>query len=159
MNQSLVRLNKEYKQYLKEPNQYYSLYPDPNNFYIWNVLLIGPQETIFEGGIFECKIKFPNDYPNKPPEFKFITNLPHPNIYTDGKVCISILRTGTDEFNYEHISERWNPSHSVNSIIISILNMLSEPNLESPADIDIAKLWRDNFYEYKKMIYSIISNN
>jgi len=159
MNSSLIRLQKEYKQYSKDPNPFYSICPNPENFYIWDVLLFGPQETIFEGGIFKCQLKFPNDYPNKPPEFKFITNLLHPNIYTDGKICISILRTGVDQFGYEHISERWNPSHSVNSILISILNILSEPNLESPANIDIGKMWRHDFPRYKRIIYEIISNN
>ena len=159
MNNSIIRLQKEYKQYLKEPNHYYSICPNPDNFYIWDILLFGPQETLFEGGIFKCQIIFPNDYPNKPPDFKFITNIPHPNIYTSGKVCISILRTGVDQFGYEHISERWNPSHNVNSVLISILNVLLEPNLESPANIDIGKLWRDDFSSYKKMIYNIIANN
>ena len=137
MNSSLIRLQKEYKQYSKDPNPFYSICPNHENFYIWDVLLFGPQETIFEGGIFKCQLKFPNDYPNKPPEFKFITNLLHPNIYTDGKICISILRTGVDQFGYEHISERWNPSHSVNSILISILNILIAVNFITLSKITI----------------------
>jgi ubiquitin-conjugating enzyme E2 G1 len=156
---AIKRLNIEYKQYLKEPSSHYSININENNMLNWKVLIFGPSETIYESGIFECEFFFPKEYPNKPPKFKFITNIVHPNIYSDGKVCISILHDGIDEFNYEDISERWNPSHSVNSILISILNILSEPNLESPANIDIGKMWRNDFPRYKRIIYEIISNN
>ena len=71
---AIKRLQNEFKQYLKEPNTYYSISPDDNNFLIWHVILIGPQETIFEGGIFKCQLEFTKDYPNKPPTFKFIDN-------------------------------------------------------------------------------------
>lgn len=155
---AIRRLQSELKQHLKEPNYFYSIDIDPNNFYIWNVLLIGPPDSPFEGGLFKCQFKFSTDYPNKPPEFRFITNLPHPNIYPDGRVCISILHEGQDEWGYEHISERWNPSHSVNSIMMSILSILINPNFESPANVDISVLWRDNWDQYKKILYKVISN-
>ena len=55
-----------------------------------------------------------------------------------------------------HPPPKWNPSHSVNSILMSIISMLPNPNLESPANVDMGLLWRDNFNEYKKLIYKII---
>ena len=81
----------EYQQYLKDPNPYYSIEPSEDDVFTWNVLLFGSSETIFEGGIFKCQFKFNKEYPNKPPEFKFLSNFFHPNIYQDGKVCLSIL--------------------------------------------------------------------
>ena len=153
---AIKRLSIEYKQYIEDPNSFYSIEINENNMLKWKVLIFGPNETIFEGGIFECEFNFPINYPNRPPEFKFITNIPHPNIYSDGKVCISILHEGVDEFNYEDVSERWNPSHSVNSILMSVISMLNNPNLDSPANIDIGLLYRNNYNEYKKKVYSII---
>jgi ubiquitin-conjugating enzyme E2 G1 len=152
------RLQSEYKQLLNEPNYYYSIYPNAHNFLNWDILILGPQDTIFEGAIIKCNLVFPPTYPNKPPEFRFITNLPHPNIYPDGKVCISILHDGHDIYNYEHISERWNPSHSVSSILMSIISMLSSPNFESPANIEISMMWKNDFNNYKNMIYKIVSD-
>ena len=152
---AIKRLVNEYKQYLAETTPYYSI-SQPDNFLIWDILLFGPPDTIFEGGVFKCRLEFSKDYPNKPPLFKFIDDLYHPNIYPDGRVCMSILHEGVDEYGYEHISERWNPSHSVNSILMSLLSILTEPNFESPANIDASKLWRDNFNEYKKIIYKKI---
>jgi ubiquitin-protein ligase len=154
---ALKRLRFEYNQYLKDINNFYSIEINENNFYIWNITLFGPIDTIFDGGIFKCEIKFPETYPNTPPQFKFLTQFPHPNIYQDGRICISILHEGYDEFNYENINERWNPSHSVNSIIMSIISLLSSPNLESPANVEASLLWKKSFNEYKKAIYHIIA--
>jgi ubiquitin-conjugating enzyme E2 G1 len=155
---AIKRLQSEYKQYLRDTNTYYSLNHDENNFLKWNILLFGPSDTIFEGGIFKCQLEFTKDYPNKPPVFKFTDKLFHPNIYSDGTVCISILHEGVDIYGYEHISERWNPSHSVNSILMSLISILSEPNFESPANVDASKLWRENFDSYKNIIYKFIAN-
>ena len=154
---AMKRLQMELKQQINEPNYYYSIEVDEKNFMKWNILLLGPSDTIFEGGIFRCQIEFPKEYPNKPPSFKFVDKLYHPNIYPDGKVCISILHEGEDQYGYEHISERWNPSHSVNSILMSILSMLTGPNFESPANVDASKLWRDDFDKYKMNIYKLIA--
>jgi ubiquitin-conjugating enzyme E2 G1 len=159
---ALRRLNIEYKQYLEDPNYFYSIEINQDNPYNWNILLIGPPESIFEGAILECEFIFPINYPHRPPEFKFITKFKHPNIYTNGKVCISILKYGIDDsvtFGYESINERWSPSQNVNTILMSILSLLLSPNLDSPADIEATKLWKENFNEYKKEIYKIIVNN
>jgi ubiquitin-protein ligase len=156
---ALKRLQNELKQLIKEPTYFFSVFPNDKNFFIWDVLLIGPPDTPFENGIIKAQFEFSTDYPNKAPKFKFITNLFHPNVYPDGKVCISILHEGVDEFGYESLSERWNPSQSVNSILMSILSMLSAPNFESPANVDASKLWRDNYSEYKNIIYKMVADS
>jgi ubiquitin-protein ligase len=155
---AIKRLQIEYKQYQKEPNSFYSIIIDENNFLIWNILLFGIPETIFEGSILKCKLMFSKDYPNKPPIFKFTDDFFHPNIYIDGTVCMSILHEGEDVYGYEERAERWNPSHSVNSILLSFLSILSEPNFDSPANVDASVLWKNNFNEYKKIIYKKLIN-
>ena len=154
---ALQRIRSEYKQHLNDINSYYSIIPT-SNVYIWDVILFGPIDSIFEGGVFNCKLVFTSSYPIKPPIFKFITKLPHPNIYVNGDICISILHEGIDTSGYENINERWSPTNSVHSILMSILSILIEPNLDSPADLNITKLFKNNFNEYKKIIYKIISN-
>lgn len=156
---ALKRLMSEYKQQLADPNSNFSIEePNSKNFFIWNGLLFGPNDTIFEGAVLRWELKFPINYPIKAPEFKFLTPISHPNVYSDGKMCISILHEGKDEFEYEHISERWNPSHSVNSIMMSILSVLADPNPDSAANIQ-AKLEFDNMEEYKKKIYKMVAKS
>lgn len=156
---AMKRLQSELKQILNEPNPFYSIDIDEYNFLIWNIMLFGPSDSIFEGGIFKCQFHFPLNYPNSPPVFHFITPLFHPNIYQNGKVCISILHEGKDEWGYEHISERWNPSHSVNSVLMSVLTLLNSPNFESPANVDASVMWQKDFQQYKKIIYKTIANS
>ena len=156
---ALKRLNMEYTQNLQDTNYFYSIEPDKNNFLKWNILMICPADTIFEGAQIKCLMEFPKEYPNKPPSFKFVDNLFHPNIYPDGKVCISILHEGVDIYGYENINERWNPSHSVNSIIMSIITILTNPNFESPANVDASKMWRDDFNKYKNIIYKFVADH
>src|ERR1700761_4067329 len=74
-------------------------------------------------------------------------------VYPDGKVCISILHPpGDDPNRYELASERWSPIQSVEKILLSVMSLLAEPNDESPADVDMAKLFRENPKAYWKLV-------
>ena len=78
-------------------------------------------------------------------------------VYDDGRVCISILHSpGDDPHGYETAAERWSPVHSVESIILSIISMLSSPNDESPANVDAAKQWREDRDGFKKRVARIV---
>ncbi|KAF3338945.1 hypothetical protein FCM35_KLT16416 [Carex littledalei] len=56
---------------------------------------------------------FPANYPNSPPTVRFTSEMWHPNVYPDGRVCISILHPpGDDPNGYELASERWTPVHT-----------------------------------------------
>lgn len=57
----------------------------------------------------------------------------------DGNVCISILHEpGDDRYGYEKPEERWLPVHTVETILLSVISMLADPNYESPANVDAA---------------------
>ena len=70
---------------------------------------------------------------------KFISEIWHPNIDKNGDVCISILHEpGDDKYGYEKAAERWLPVHTVETILLSVISMLADPNYESPANVDAA---------------------
>jgi ubiquitin-conjugating enzyme E2 G1 len=72
-------------------------------------------------------------------------------VYPNGDVCISILHPPRDdEYGYESAAERWLPVHTPESILISVISMLSSPNDESPANIEAAKQWREDPATFKK---------
>ncbi|XP_052014053.1 probable ubiquitin-conjugating enzyme E2 C [Apodemus sylvaticus] len=52
---------------------------DDNDLYRWEVLIIGPPDTLYEGGVFKAYLIFPKDYPLRPPKTKFITDIWPPN--------------------------------------------------------------------------------
>ena len=79
-----------------------------DNYFEWDAQVSGPEGTPFEDGLFVAKLVFPQDYPLNPPTMRFVTEIFHPNIYPDGRVCISILHPpGADPLGYETSSERW----------------------------------------------------
>ncbi|PSS22621.1 hypothetical protein PHLCEN_2v3048 [Hermanssonia centrifuga] len=101
-----------------------------------------------EGGFFKARLSFPEDFPLSPPKLRFITPMWHPNIYSDGNVCISILHPpGEDQYGFEESGERWLPVHTVESILLSVISLLSSdrPNTDSPANVDAAKEIRESF--------------
>ena len=63
-----------------------------------------------------------------------------PAVEPDGKVCISILhKPGIDEFNeYESADERWRPIIGIEQVLVSVMAMLGDPNINSPANVDAA---------------------
>ena len=131
---------------------------DDENIFKWDLMIVGPPDTLYEGGFFQAKLEFPNDFPNAPPTMTFVTSIWHPNVYEDGKVCISILHPpGDDAFNEQETADvRWRPILGVESIIISVISMLSDPNDDSPANVDAAVMWRNDRTEFKRRVRDIV---
>ncbi|KAI0205160.1 ubiquitin-conjugating enzyme/RWD-like protein [Astrocystis sublimbata] len=148
------RLHSEYKALSTNPPEGITAGPvDEADIFVWEALIQGPADTPFEGGIFPAEIKFPRDYPLSPPTMTFLGEIFHPNVYSSGLVCISILHPpGDDPNQYESASERWSPVQSVEKILLSVMSMLAEPNDESPANIEAAKMWREDRAQYEKRV-------
>uniref|UniRef100_A0A7N5JYM2 Ubiquitin conjugating enzyme E2 G2 n=1 Tax=Ailuropoda melanoleuca TaxID=9646 RepID=A0A7N5JYM2_AILME len=103
------------------------------NFFEWEALIMGPEDTCFEFGVFPAILSFPLDYPLSPPKMRFTCEMFHPNIYPDGRVCISILHApGDDPMGYESSAERWSPVQSVEKILLSVVSMLAGNGLRPP---------------------------
>lgn len=152
--QGMLLLKREYHNMLKNPVEGFSAGLIDDDFFKWEVIIIGPPDTFYEGGMFKAVLNFPKEYPLRPPKMKFVSQMWHPNISKEGDVCISILHEpGEDSFGYEAASERWNPVHTAETIILSVISMLSEGNDESPANLDAAIDWRNDFNgAYKKKV-------
>lgn len=91
-------------------------------------------------------MKFPENYPHAPPTLTFCDPIPfHPNIYPQtGLLCISILHpSGHDEFGYEDASERWTPVQTPETILLSVVSLMNDPNDSSPANVEAASMWRE----------------
>ena len=90
-----------------------------DNFFEWEAAIVGPEGSPFEDGVFIARLTFPQDYPLNPPTMQFTSTIFHPNVYPDGKVCISILHPpGDDPTGYEKSSERWSPVQSVEKVCL-----------------------------------------
>ncbi|KAK4641094.1 Ubiquitin-conjugating enzyme E2 15 [Podospora bellae-mahoneyi] len=117
-----------------------------NNIFEWEVMLMISDECkYYGGGNFRAILTFPPTYPLMPPKLVFQSPIPfHPNIYPDGRLCISILHPPEEDISgYEKASERWSPVQSPESILLSVISLFEDPNDESPANLDAAVLLRE----------------
>ncbi|XP_019861650.1 PREDICTED: ubiquitin-conjugating enzyme E2 R2-like isoform X2 [Amphimedon queenslandica] len=120
---SLQRLAGELKSLHQEPVEGFLVtLPAEEDLYTWHVAIFGPPDTPYQGGYFKAEMRFPQEYPYSPPRLKFLTPLLHPNVYSDGELCVSILHSpGEDMLSGELPQERWNPTQSVRCMKRSVL--------------------------------------
>lgn len=103
---------------------------------------------------------FTDEYPYEPPTFRFLVPIYHPNIYADGKLCISILHNpGEDIMSGEAASERWSPLQGVESVLRSVLLLLDDPEINSPANVDAGIMYRDDRKTYNQRAADIVERS
>jgi len=133
-----------------------------DNILTWQLWLVGPEGTDYEGGVFKVRLTFPPSYPNEPPEMRFDTPIWHPNVYDDGRVCISILHKpgGTAEIPDDTpASECWRPILNIEAIVVSVLSMLSDPNFDSPANLDASIQMRKDSSAFKAKVKALVEES
>jgi ubiquitin-conjugating enzyme E2 A len=117
--------------------------PQPNNMLHWIGTISGPKGTAWERGRFKLSLTFPSDYPQLPPQARFLSLMFHPNIYSSGDVCVDIL------------GRNWTPVNDVATVLLSLQALLCTPNPKSPANRDAAELWRTNRCEYDRRVSEV----
>eukprot|EP00798_Chlamydomonas_sp_ICE-L_P028209 gene28209-31310_t len=126
------RIIKETQRLLSEPAPGISASPAEDNLRYFNVMILGPTQSPYEGGVFKLELFLPEDYPMAPPKVRFLTKIYHPNIDKLGRICLDILK------------DKWSPALQIRTVLLSIQALLSAPNPDDPLDEQIAKHWKDN---------------
>ncbi|KAI9011040.1 ubiquitin-conjugating enzyme/RWD-like protein [Gaertneriomyces semiglobifer] len=140
-DRSILRIQKELYDIQKSPDTAFHIFYDESNIKHVHALILGPPNTPYHLGMFEFVFNMSNDYPTNPPKVTATTtNSGHtrfnPNIYANGKVCLSILGTWEAREN----GEKWSAAHGLLSVLISIQSLLSdkpyhnEPGHENETD-------------------------
>ena len=130
---SSKRITKELEQLIKDPPTNCSAGPsDEEDIYKWEATLMGPVGTPYVGGVFKLIIDFPTNYPFKPPKVRFLTKIYHPNINSQGGICLDILK------------DNWSPALTISKVLLSICSLLDEPNPDDPLVMDIAEKYLKN---------------
>lgn len=114
---------------IKNPVENIHIYFDENNIENISVLLIGNSETPYQGGFYFFDVQFPERYPHVPMKMKFITTDGiirfHPNLYEDGKICLSLLGTWQ--------GPKWTNCNTLKSVLLSIQSIMdSNPLMNEP---------------------------
>ena len=139
---TVKRLLKDVKEIMKNPLISQGIYyqHDESDLLKGYAMIIGPSETPYFGGFYFFTFDFPANYPFSPPIVKYYTNDGvtrfNPNLYKNGKVCVSVLNTW--------MGEQWTGCQTISSVLLTICTLLCKnPLLNEPGikehDGDIEK--------------------
>ena len=145
---------------------------DEENLGIFRFLITGPKDTPYQDGCFLFQMILNDDYPNTPPQVRFLTTgygkvRFNPNLYVCGKVCLSLLGTWSGKEG-----EQWNPKTStLLQILVSIQSLIftdnpyfNEPGYEKNINSEAGKKANDDYnkaiksYTQKWAIENMITN-
>ena len=138
---------------------YHYIYND--DIYNIKVLMIGPSDTPYEFGFYFFNIVMPKDYPFSPPKVTYCTQNGktrfNPNLYVNGKVCLSIINTWA--------GPRWTSCNSISTVLLSIQALVfvknplqNEPGYEKETGTRNENYNNILLYEnFKTAIYNMIT--
>ncbi|CAB4381672.1 ubiquitin-conjugating enzyme E2 [Rhizophagus irregularis] len=137
---ALKRINKELYDLGIDPPSTFSAGPIDDDLFHWQASIIGPSYTSYSGGIFHLDIRFPSDYPFRPPTVKFTTRIYHPNITDNGSIDVDFLR------------DLWSPAITITKVLSGICSLLSDPNPECDIMPEISQLYKTDRNRYEATV-------
>ena len=124
---TINRLIKDVKDIIKHPlieNGIYYIHDDVDMMKGY-ALIIGPEDTPYFSGNYFFELNYPLDYPHSPPKVNYCTNGNrirfNPNLYTCGKVCISLLNTWR--------GDQWTSCQSISTVLLTLCTLLCKNSL------------------------------
>ncbi|MBA42381.1 MAG: hypothetical protein CMF62_00040 [Magnetococcales bacterium] len=156
-SQTQKRLIRDISDIFKNPLTEHCIYyqHDDTNMLKGYAMIIGPPDSLYQHGFYFFEFHFPTNYPQSPPTVKTITNDGytrfHPNLYKNGKVCLSILNTWK--------GEGWTSCQTIKTILLTLVSILDDkPLLHEPGirenNIDFEKY--NKIIEYKNITHSFL---
>ncbi|AQK97243.1 Putative ubiquitin-conjugating enzyme family [Zea mays] len=103
------RIIKETQRLLSEPAPGISASPSEENMRYFNVMILGPAQSPYEGGVFKLELFLPEEYPMAAPKVRFLTKIYHPNIDKLGRICLDILK------------DKWSPALQIRTVLLRSL--------------------------------------
>ncbi|KAH0511497.1 Ubiquitin-conjugating enzyme E2 C [Microtus ochrogaster] len=138
------RLQQELMTLMMSGDKGISAFPESDNLFKWVGTIHGAAGTVYEDLRYKLSLEFPSGYPYNAPTVKFLTRCYHPNVDTQGNICLDILK------------DKWSALYDVRTILLSIQSLLGEPNINSPLNTHAAELWKNPtaFKKYLQETYS-----
>ncbi|CAM9149183.1 unnamed protein product, partial [Ectocarpus fasciculatus] len=107
-----------------------SIEADDANSTHFTGIITGPDNTVYDGGVFKVDINIPTEYPFAPPKMKFITKVWHPNVSSQtGAICLDILK------------DQWSPALTMKTALLSLQALLCSPEPSDPQDAEVANMY------------------
>ncbi|XP_015856500.1 ubiquitin-conjugating enzyme E2 T isoform X2 [Peromyscus maniculatus bairdii] len=106
------------------------------------VEILGGANTPYEKGVFTLEVILPDRYPFEPPQIRFLTPIYHPNIDSNGRICLDVLKLPP--------KGAWRPSLNIATVLTSIQLLMAEPNPDDPLMADISSEFKYNKIAFLK---------
>ncbi|CAH8391312.1 unnamed protein product [Eruca vesicaria subsp. sativa] len=116
------RILKELKDLQKDPPSNCSAGPVAEDMFHWRATIMGPPDSPYAGGVFLVSFK---------------TRVYHPNINSNGSICLDILK------------EQWSPALTISKVLLSICSLLTDPNPDDPLVPEIAHMYKTDKSKYE----------
>ena len=123
----------------RKEHSFIEIYPCESDIQFWNAIITGPVGTPYEGGIFHIYINFPDEYPYKPPEIRFLTKIFHININLSGRIFISVLYS------------RYRPEIKILRLLESIYGLLMNPEATDSYETTASSLFKSSREDYNRI--------
>nr|CAB3473785.1 unnamed protein product [Digitaria exilis] len=114
------RIQKELKDLQKDPPT--SCSPVGEDMFHWQATIMGPSDSPYSGGVFLVA---------------FRTKVFHPNINSNGSICLDILK------------DQWSPALTISKVLLSICSLLTDPNPDDPLVPEIAHMYKTDRHKYE----------
>lgn len=157
-NSGVLRIQHELHTLLRDPVPFIYVHADEADITKITALVIGPLETPYAGGFFRFDVRVGSEYPMNPPRVILQTTDGgrvrfNPNLYADGKVCLSILGTWA--------GPSWSSAESLSSVLLSIQSLMcpepyhNEPGYEKRGDTATKSAYND-YIRYETLRVSVL---
>jgi ubiquitin-conjugating enzyme E2 D/E len=118
------------------------------DYNVWKVTILGPSNTPYQGGVFTINVYFPEEYPQKGAEFRFVNRIYHLNVdfknkESLGHICLSSI-------NEWHTTGKVSTKkcYGVKQALFDIFCLFYNQGVDSPYDDEIAAEYRDRRNEF-----------
>lgn len=104
--------------------------------------ILGPKDTIYDGGKWKIIIMIPDGYPFKSPSIGFIDKIWHPNVdFQSGSVCLNVL------------NQSWSPIYTLEHIVSTFIpQLLTYPNPDDPLNVTAAEMFLNDMDKYNETV-------
>ncbi|KAK3920808.1 Ubiquitin-conjugating enzyme E2-17 kDa [Frankliniella fusca] len=133
------RVRKDFAELANNDTGFIRLMAETGSMKTFNVEVDGPTDSPYHTGKFVVNVTIPPNFPYDPPKMKLVTRVWHPNISCRGKLCVDIL------------DENWVPGMTLLEVLEAIRGLLSNPNPNSPLNVEAAVMYRDTRAMYEQV--------
>lgn len=134
--QILRQVAKELLDLQKDPPEGIRIFMNEEDLTDIQAAVDGPEETPYAGGHFRIKLVLSRNFPQEPPKGFFLTKIFHPNVASNGEICVNTLK------------KDWNPQYGIKHILLTVKCLLIVPNPESALNAEAGKMLLEQYDDY-----------